>query len=194
MSKRTVAWDAGTWTNPPEATRLDGDALLVTAAPESDAWRHTSYGFVHDTENALVAPFAEGTAVEVVFDARFTQQFDQAGVFLRADDEQWVKAGVEFVDGVPQLGAVVTAGRSDWSAAPVPEWAGKPVRVRLSWDAGSVTFRAGVDGGPLAMVRLFPFEADAAAAGPFCCSPTRAGLEVRFREWAVGPADTTLHE
>ncbi|HHW83783.1 MAG TPA: DUF1349 domain-containing protein, partial [Actinomycetales bacterium] len=124
MTTTRVPWNAGRWTNPPSAVGEEGDDLRVTCAPGSDAWRVTSYGFVHDSENALVTPLENGTAVEVVFTADFSKQFDQAGLFLVAGGETWVKAGLEFADGTLQLGAVVTHGTSDWSVAPVQEWLG----------------------------------------------------------------------
>src|SRR4051794_13029248 len=129
---QTIPWSTGRWTHPPAAVREDGTDLLVEAVAESDAWRHTSYGFVHDSEHALVAPLLPDSAVEVEFTAGFDAQFDQAGVFVRASVEQWLKAGVEFADRLPQVGAVVTAGRSDWSVAPVPDWAGRRITVRAS--------------------------------------------------------------
>jgi regulation of enolase protein 1 (concanavalin A-like superfamily) len=187
-----VPWTAGTWTTPPVAATEDGGDLLVTAAEGSDAWRHTAYGFVHDDAHALLAPLE--AAVEVTFDADYDRQFDQAGLLLRADAETWIKAGVEFSDGVPQLGAVVTLGRSDWSVAPVPEWAGRRVTVRASRSGDAVTIRARADDEPFRLVRVCPFPPDAAAgAGPYCCAPTREGLVVRFRRWATGPADAALH-
>ncbi|HEY5222813.1 MAG TPA: DUF1349 domain-containing protein [Microbacteriaceae bacterium] len=168
--------------------------LEVTAAEGSDAWRTTSYGFVHDTEHALLVPFAHGSAVEVSFVARFDAQFDQAGVFVRIDENNWIKAGVEFADGTPQLGAVVTRDMSDWSVAPVPEWAGRVVTVRASWDLDALTIRARVDAEPFRLVRLVPLEPGAtASAGPLVCAPTRAGLTVRFTRWNVGPVDAALH-
>lgn len=191
---RSLAWSAGTWTHPPAAVEERGDDLHVRAVEGSDAWRHTSYGFVHDSEHALLARFEPGTAVEVEFTAAFSEQFDQAGVFVRASAERWVKAGVEFADGVPQLGAVVTDGSSDWSVAPVPDWAGERVRVRASWDRGALTIRAARAGEPYRLVRVLPFEARlAASAGPMVCSPTRAGLVVAFHDWAVTAADPALH-
>lgn len=33
-----------------------------------------------------------------------------------------------------------------------------------------------------------------ASAGPFCCSPQREGLEVRFTRFVLGPADRSLHD
>jgi regulation of enolase protein 1 (concanavalin A-like superfamily) len=193
-SPQIVPWSTGRWTHPPAAVREDGADLLVEAVAESDAWRHTSYGFVHDSEHALVAPLPPGSAVEVSFTAGFDAQFDQAGVFVRSSAEQWVKAGVEFADGVPQVGAVVTAGRSDWSVAPVPDWVGRRVTVRASRAGDAVTVRAGVDGAPLQLVRVAPWPPDAdTEAGPFCCAPTRSGLTVRFHRWTIGPADASLH-
>ncbi|MDO5533721.1 MAG: DUF1349 domain-containing protein [Propionibacteriaceae bacterium] len=189
-----IDWSAGKWTTPPIATRNDGPDLLVEAAEGSDAWRVTSYGFVHDTEHALLAPLAQGRAVEVTFVAAFEAQFDQAGLFLRAAEDVWLKAGVEWADGTPQVGAVLTNPVSDWSVAPVPSWLGRAVTVRASRDGDAVTVRARVDDDPWRLVRVAPFPPEAdVAAGPYCCAPTRAGLTVRFTRWAMGPADASLH-
>lgn len=189
-----VEWSAGTWTEEPAESVLDGADLLVTAVSGSDAWRHTSYGFVHDDAHALLAPMPTDSAVEVTFDVAFSGQFDQAGVMLRAGPGTWIKAEVELSDGVPQLGAVVTLGKSDWSVRPVPKWHHRAVTVRLSRAGDAVTVRARADEEAWTLVRVAPFPADAvAAAGPYCCAPTRPGLRVRFRRWAVGPPDGALH-
>jgi regulation of enolase protein 1 (concanavalin A-like superfamily) len=200
-----VPWSAGTWTNAPVDVReasgvaASGSAagrspLDVTAVETSDAWRTTAYGFVHDTEHALVSPFMHGTAVEVSFVADFRGEFDQAGVFVRIDENNWIKAGVEYADGMPQVGAVVTRDVSDWSVAPVPEWAGRTVTVRASWDLDALTIRARVDDEPFRLVRVVPLGPElTASAGPLVSAPTRAGLTVRFTRWAVGEVDAALH-
>jgi len=198
-----VLWSAGAWTHDPaEAREVRASAnaaaerapLDVTAVEGSDAWRITSYGFVHDTEHALLAPFAHGSAVEVSFVAAFDEQFDQAGLFVRIDEKNWIKAGVEYADGVPQVGAVVTREVSDWSVAPVPEWAGRLITVRASWDLDALTIRARADDEPFRLVRVVPLEPSVtASAGPMVCAPTRAGLTVRFARWTVGEVDGSLH-
>lgn len=187
-----VAWTAGEWTVEPAAVTADGDALEVTAVEGSDAWRHTAYGFVHDSAHALVASLSVGQAVEVSLQTTFTGQFDQAGVMVRADAEHWVKAGLEFADGVLNLGAVVTLGRSDWSVAPV-DWNGRVVTVRVSRAAESLTVRARVEDEPFRLVRVAPFVDGEVLAGPFLCAPTRAGFTARFLSWRLGPADASLH-
>jgi regulation of enolase protein 1 (concanavalin A-like superfamily)/nicotinamidase-related amidase len=189
---RRLAWDEGTWTNPPAAVAETGEALEVTAIEGSDAWRHTAYGFVHDTEHALLAPLAVGQAVEVRLRTTFTGEFDQAGVFVKADNEHWVKAGLEFADGVLNLGAVVTIERSDWSVAPV-DWNGREVTVRVSRSVESLTIRAKVDGEPFRLVRVAPFSGRTVTAGPFLCAPTREGFTATFLSWEIVPADASLH-
>jgi regulation of enolase protein 1 (concanavalin A-like superfamily) len=182
------------WTHPPELVEHDGPDLLVTAVDGSDVWRHTSYGFVHDSEHALVAPLATDMAVEVAFTVDLHEQFDQAGVFLQVSATHWVKAGVEHADGVPQLGVVVTDGRSDWSVAPVAAWAGRRATIRASRSGDAVTVRARVDDEPFALVRLLPLAPDLdLRAGPFLCSPTRSGLTVRFHSWRTTDPDAALH-
>jgi regulation of enolase protein 1 (concanavalin A-like superfamily) len=190
-----VEWAAGSWLRPPvRVESTPHGELRVEPAAGSDLWRHTSYGFVHDDAPALLAAFPVGSAVEVDFHLDYTEQFDQAGVLVRVDDAHWVKAGVEVSDGQPQVGAVVTRGRSDWSVAPVPEWAGRAVTVRVSRAGDAVTVRARVAGEPWRLVRLAPLDPTATAtAGPYCCSPSRGGLTVRFTGWRRGPADAALH-
>ena len=189
-----MQWSEGTWTHDPGAVIVEGDDLVIEAVDGSDAWRITSYGFIHDSEHALVAPFPPDSAVEVEFTLTLEEQFDQAGVFVRADAENWVKAGVEFADGTPNLGAVVTQGRSDWSSAPVPEWRGRRVTIRASRSEDALTVRARVGEEPFRFVRLCPLEATRAlVAGPYLGAPTRSGLRVRFHRWSLTSPDASLH-
>jgi uncharacterized protein len=189
-----IEWSGAAWLNPPLSAEPDGDALVVTTRDGGDFWRTTAYGFVHDDGHALLTAFPPGSAIEVEFVAGLEELYDQAGLMVRVDAETWIKAGVELSDGLPQLGAVVTHGRSDWSMAPVPDWGGRRVTVRASRAGDAVTVRARCEDEPWRMVRLAPLDPDAtAAAGPFCCSPTRAGLAVRFTRFATGPADAALH-
>jgi regulation of enolase protein 1 (concanavalin A-like superfamily) len=194
-AETSIDWSLGAWLNPPPGVVLDGDTLAVTAAEGTDLWRTTSYGFVHDDGHALLRPFEADSAVEVSFRVDYDEQFDQAGVLVHADSRHWVKAGVEFVDGSPQLGAVVTHEVSDWSSAPVPEWVGTIATVRVSRAGDALTIRARREGEAWRFVRLAPWPSDLPAqAGPYCCAPTRAGLHVEFVSWRVGAADDRLHE
>ena len=189
----TIAWEDGHWTHAPESVTVD-DVLTAEAKAGSDAWRDTSYGFIHDTEHALLSAWPHESAVEVDFFPDFSEQFDQAGLMIRADHEHWVKAGLEFSDGILQLGAVVTWPKSDWSVAPVPAWNRTPVTIRASRSADAVTLRARSHEGDWQFVRVLPIPPDAVLeAGPFLCAPTRSGLTVRFTDWRIVEKDASLH-
>lgn len=86
---------AGAWPQTPDALSTTEDGHHdATAVEGSDAWHHRAYGFVHDTEHALLLPLAVGEAMDVSFRAAWSGQSDQAGLFVRSDDEHWVKAGI----------------------------------------------------------------------------------------------------
>jgi regulation of enolase protein 1 (concanavalin A-like superfamily) len=187
-------WDDLTWRHPPARAERDGDGLLVTTGREADWWRLTGYGFIHADGHLLAAPLPREGAIEVTFTADLTHRYDQAGLMLHADDETWIKAGLER-DG-PLFGAVVvTRGFSDWSVAEVPEPSpGTPVTVRASRRGDAVTISLGFGHAPaLRLLRLayLPPELDL-VAGPMACSPTREGLVVRFDRVRVGPPDPPL--
>ena len=188
------AWNDARWLNAPARAWYDNSDLVVEALEGSDFWRTTAYDFVHDSGHALLVAFPELMAVEVRFMLDYTQQFDQAGVLVRADEEMWIKAGVEVSDGAPQLGAVVTNGMSDWSISPVPGWQGRDVTMRVSLSTNALTVRARVDSEPWQLVRVAPLPARRALfVGPYCCAPTRAGLLVRFRGAVLNAPDQSLH-
>ena len=190
---KTIAWSEGSWTREPVLVNEQGATLAVEAAAESDWWRTTAYGFIHDDGHALIKEFPNESAVEVSFILNYTEQFDQAGIFITSDSKNWIKAGVEYCDGFPQVGAVVTQINSDWSVAPVPEWMNKEVTIRVSRSGDAVTMRAGING-DLRLVRVAPLDPSLSwSAGPMFCAPTRAGLIVSFTKWAQGEADSELH-
>lgn len=193
-SVQLVDWEQGVWTHEPEHVEETCEGFKVTAKPESDAWRITSYGFVHESEHGLVKPFGHGHAMEVSFIADYDQNFDQAGVFIKVSDERWIKAGVEYSDGALQVGAVVTNGVSDWSVAPVPQWQNQEVTIRVSWAGDAITMRAKAGAGDFRLVRVIPFEPGLEVdAGPYVCAPSRAGLTVTFTAWEETDVDGALH-
>lgn len=192
-----VPWSHAVWLNPPPQVNETDKDIVVTTGKDTDFWRVTSYGFIHDNGHALLTELRDGRAVEVTFKALLDAQFDQAGLMLRIDQNNWIKAGVELSDNVPQLGAVVTREMSDWSVAPVPSWndGTTPVTVRASRLGNAITVRAKLGNEPWQFVRLTPIDQTAVVnAGPMACSPTRAGLQVRFTKFALGPSDLALHD
>jgi uncharacterized protein len=195
MSAHRIPWHAGTWTTPPANLEHDGEHLIVQAVEGSDYWRDTLYGFRHENGHALLAPWDAASAIEVSFLlSGFDGLYDQAGLMLWHGPQEWIKAGVEVNDGVPHLAVVVTHEHSDWSLAPVPEWAGKQVTVRASRMQDGVILRARAAGGAWRTARVARFaHATGVQAGPLVCAPLRSGLSVTFTRWVHTTPDADLH-
>jgi len=186
--------NSGTWLNPPVSAEKTSEGFLVTAKENSDFWQKTSYGFIHLDGHALLNEFPQDSAIEVSWKLDYAEQFDQAGLIAYSDDENWIKAGIEFADGFPQLGAVVTREKSDWSVARVPEWMNKEVQLRFSRSGDALTIRAKCEDG-WRLVRLAPLDPKIYwRVGLFCASPTRSGLKVLFTSLSITEADTALHQ
>ena len=182
------------WTHPPVRSESDGSSLVVEAAQGSDYWQKTHYGFQRDTGHALLVPVSGDGALEVTFKASYDRLYDQAGLMIRTDASNWLKAGIEITDGELHAGAVVTREYSDWSQSPVPEWAGTDVTIRASWTGNSVILRARSDKGPWRTIRVAHLDiTDSTTAGLYLASPEREGLTVAFSRVSFGPVDADLH-
>ena len=190
---KEISWSQGVWLNPPAEAVHENSHLKVTTIHESDFWRNTSYGFVHDSGHALLTDFPAHSSMEVTFILDYSGQFDQAGIIVYSDSQYWIKAGVESADGFPQVGAVVTSINSDWSLAPVADWFGKEVTVRASRTTDALTIRARC-GEDDQLIRLAPIDSSLSwSAGPHCASPVSRSLDATFIRWTHGDADLTLH-
>jgi regulation of enolase protein 1 (concanavalin A-like superfamily) len=181
------------WHNEPPAHRIDGGTLHVVTGENTDFWRITSYGFIRDNGHFFGAPAADGFTAQVRVRAAFSELYDQAGLMVRIDDQRWIKVGVEFSDGQALLSTVLTNGMSDWAVAPAPSFddaqLGHNFWLRVTVDAGAIRVQYSADGITWPMLRLAPFPAAARyLVGPMCCTPQRAGLEVAFSEFTLGPA------
>lgn len=186
------------WLNEPPEWHEEARVLHVVTGNKTDFWRRTHYGFIRDDghfrHRTVAGDFAAG--IEVLGDYR--ELYDQAGLMLRLDERNWLKAGIEYVAGRRMLSVVVTREASDWSTASLPDgidW----LRLRLTREGSAVRveWADGAQEAPrYALARLADFpESAEAMVGPMCCSPERAGFEARFRGFIVaGPPFGALHD
>lgn len=195
MMRSIMDWHSGEWTTEPVSVTEEGLHLKVESREGSDYWEKTLYGFQRDSGHSLLTSWDQDVAMEVTFELdSFTELYDQAGIMLMNAPGQWIKAGIEINDGIPQLATVVTHEYSDWSLAPVPEWVGERVTIRASRLNDAVIIRARAGKHPWRTVRVAPFPARTdSQAGPFVCSPTRPGLIVTFTRWAITKPDSDIH-
>ncbi|MBO3759424.1 DUF1349 domain-containing protein [Ciceribacter sp. L1K22] len=178
----------GRWLNEPTKAKISDGELFVVTDANTDFWRKTHYGFVRDNGHFYAFETEGDFTAEVRVRAHFDHLYDQAGLMVRLDGRRWVKTGIEFSDGHGLLGSVLTDEVSDWATG---RYDGDPsdFRIRVTVESGVLRIQASDDGRTWPLVRLCPFpKADRYLVGPMCCTPERAGLEVRFSEWRLGPA------
>ena len=185
------------WTNEPPVWEERDGALRVTTGLRTDYWSRTFYGFTHANGHFRHTDVTGDFSAEVEVTAAYEALYDQAGLMLRVDDANWLKTGIEFTDGAMHVSTVVTRnGWSDWSQQPVADAARETIRLRLTRHAEALRVQYRLPDGPWRMIRLALLDmGESVEAGMMCCTPERAGLEVTFRGFRVGPPIArALHE
>ena len=110
----------------------DGSQLTLYPPAKRDFWSRTFYTPLLKKSDAsgYLFPIAleDEATIKVDFEYSPRSQFDQAGLLVYLDDEHWMKCGIEYCDGRPQLSVVVCNCFSDWSVQP---WAHTSARIKI---------------------------------------------------------------
>ena len=103
------------WFNEPAQWSVSGNRLTMAVTPKSDYWRISHYGFTVDDAPFYYGEYGGEFEAKVKISGDYKVRFDQAGMMIRIDHENYIKAGIEYVDGKYNLSTVVTHHTSDWS-------------------------------------------------------------------------------
>jgi regulation of enolase protein 1 (concanavalin A-like superfamily) len=177
------------WLNEPRNWHSNDGVISVVTDENTDFWRETFYGFIHDNGHFYYQKCTGDFTAEVTFNAAYESLYDQAGLMLRFSDQTWLKAGIEYVHGKRMLGTVLTRGQSDWAIGPGLTKS-EPVYLRLTRKGSTICVQWAVEsnGMDYQTLRLGPLSSDAEVMiGPMTCSPTRAGLKSEFRDFRLLP-------
>jgi uncharacterized protein len=173
------------WLNEPKDWQVAGGLLRMTTGEQTDFWRETHYGFVRDTGHLFGCEVKGEFTAQLRVRAHYSEQYDQAGIMARIDEERWVKAGIEYCDGRPCLGSVLTISRSDWATG-VFDGDASDFWIRATISKGVLRLQASTDGRTWPNLRLSPFPvAEKYIVGPMACTPERYGLEVEFSDFTI---------
>ena len=97
---------------------------MMDVTPQTDYWRISHYGFTVDDAPFYYATYGGEFEAKVKISGDYKTRFDQACMMLRVDKENYIKTGIEYVDGKYNISVVVTHHTSDWSVItldhPVP--------------------------------------------------------------------------
>lgn len=119
------------WTRKPQDFHVEDGKIEITTKPHTDLWQKTYYHFQNDNAPVLQMETDEqffSFIVKTDF-AKSHHRFDQCGIVMYMDSENWLKASVEFENEHYQhLGSVVTNdGYSDWATTAIP------ADVKIMW-------------------------------------------------------------
>lgn len=188
-------FESCSWHNEPRQWSLDDGALTVRSDEKTDFWRDTCYGFTRDSGHFFGHAWAGDFTASLRVQARYEALYDQAGIMVRIDEKNWIKAGIELSDGATCIGSVLTIGRSDWSTS---VYASDPsdFYLRVTVQAGVLRLQSSADGIRWPLLRLCPFpKASTYRVGPMLCTPERQGLDVKFSSFEIGPPNgKALHD
>ena len=106
------------WIRQPQQFTISDQEITIMSEPHTDLWQRTYYGFQNDNAPVLQLKTEEkyfSFTVKTVFNSK--QRFDQCGIVIYLDAENWLKASSEYEnDQFQRLGSVVTnQGYSDWA-------------------------------------------------------------------------------
>ncbi len=178
------------WLNEPKTWKDEAGTLVVTTDAKTDFWRHTHYGFVRDNAHVYFEEVTGDFLAEVFFVGRYREQYDQAGLMVRLGERDWLKTGIEYVEGKKYASAVVTRDFSDWSVQPLLEsgdGAGDSgLWLRLTRQGTAFTVHTSLDKNRFELLRLAYLPAEERVQlGMMCASPEGSGFEVTFSHFRV---------
>jgi regulation of enolase protein 1 (concanavalin A-like superfamily) len=103
------------WFNEPDGYSINGNRMTMDVPGHCDYWRISHYGFTVDDAPFYYATYGGEFEAKVKIAGDYKARFDQACMMIRIDKENYLKTGIEYVDGKYHLSCVVTHHTSDWS-------------------------------------------------------------------------------
>ncbi|WP_108651038.1 DUF1349 domain-containing protein [Dongshaea marina] len=183
------------WLNPPQTWSVENNKLTVETDLNTDFWRETHYGFTRHSGHLFGCEVEGDFTFEVCVQGEFEELYDQAGLMIHSDDQNWCKAGLEFSDGQPLMSSVLTHQQSDWATGP---FNGDPGRfwMRATVENNVLRLQYSTDGKHWPLLRLCPIApASKRLVGAMCCTPERGGLKIVFSEFRLSkPLGKALHD
>ena len=169
------------WTRKPSACLVTPDRIEITTEPGTDLWQRTYYHFRNDNAPVLQME-TEEKFFSFIVKTDFTQshhRFDQCGVALYLDSENWLKGSVEYENETFQhLGSVVTNhGYSDWATTAIDADV-KVMWYRLSRREDDYCIECSRDGIAFTQMRV--------------CHLHEGGGSIRFGIYACSPEDSSF--
>ncbi len=185
------------WTREPARYSVAADKIEIITDPNTDLWQRTYYHFRNDNAPVLQIETDEkyfSFTVRTEFESKL--RFDQCGIVMYLDSENWLKASVEYENEVFQhLGSVVTNnGYSDWATTEI-ESVVKSMWYRFSRRESDYCIECSEDGVTFKQMRVCHMwnGADTIRFGVYACSPENSSFRAAFTDMEITECKWAAH-
>ena len=187
------------WTRQPKEFSIQPGRIEITTEPGTDLWQRTYYHFRNDN-----APVLQMETDEKYFSFTVktdytdsSHRFDQCGIAMYLDTDNWLKASVEFENEEFQhLGSVVTNhGYSDWATTAIPADV-KTMWYRFSRREDDYCIECSSDGVTFTQMRVCHMWEGAGKVrfGIYACSPEDSSFKAVFTDMALTDCVWQAHD
>ena len=187
------------WTREPKSYEIKDGNIYITTLPHTDLWQRTYYDFRNDN-----APVFQTETEERYFSftvrtdiSRYRKRFDQCGVVVYLDSENWIKGSVEYEnDEFGHLGSVVTNhGYSDWATTEIPSDT-KVMWYRLSRREDDYCIECSEDGSRWKQMRVCHLHEGSGKIrfGIYACSPEDSSFTAVFSNMSITECAWKAHD
>jgi regulation of enolase protein 1 (concanavalin A-like superfamily) len=187
------------WTRQPKEFSIQPGRIEITTEPGTDLWQRTYYHFRNDN-----APVLQMETEEKYFSftvktdyTNSSHRFDQCGIVMYLDTDNWLKASVEFENEEFQhLGSVVTNhGYSDWATTAIPADV-KTMWYRFSRREDDYCIECSADGVTFTQMRVCHMWEGAGKVrfGIYACSPEDSSFKAVFTDMALTDCVWQAHD
>ena len=177
------------WIREPADYTISTDKIEIITNPNTDLWQRTYYHFRNDNAPVLQIETDEkyfSFVVKTEFDTKV--RYDQSGIVMYLDSENWLKAAMEYEnENIQRLGSVVTNnGYSDWSSVDVDANI-KSVWFRLSRRDDDFCIENSTDGVNFTQMRICHMfnVKDTIQFGIYACSAENSSFKATFTNMEV---------
>ena len=186
------------WTREPESCTITDERIEIITKPHTDLWQRTYYHFRNDNAPVLQMETDEkyfSFTVKTEFESK--HRFDQCGVVMYLDSENWLKASIEYENEEFQhLGSVVTnLGYSDWATSAV-DASVKSMWYRFSRREDDYCMECSLDGEHFSQMRICHMHKGGGTIrfGIYACSPEDSSFRATFTDFALRDCKCLAHD
>ena len=187
------------WTREPEHYEINQDTIEIVTKPHTDLWQRTYYHFQNDNAPVLQME-TEEQYFSFVVKTEFHDshhRFDQCGIVMYLDSENWLKGSIEYEnDEFQHLGSVVTNnGYSDWATTEI-DASVKSMWYRFSRREDDYCIECSADGTAFSQMRICHMHQGKGKIrfGIYACSPEDSSFKAVFSNLQITECQWKAHD